>query len=301
MTTVKDALKEATQRLREADIQTPALDAELLLAHTLDADRTHIALHADRVLGRTQRTAYESLIARRLRGECVAYIVGRKAFRHIELLVNKDVLVPRPETEALVEAALETIDRAQTKAVSVLDLCCGSGAIALALLDERPGIKASAADLSEAALAVARANHARLFGAARPLSLIHSDLFDNIAARFHLIVSNPPYVPSATIPTLAREVQGEPRLALDGGPDGLSPIRKIIAAAPPRLLPNGRLLLEAAPSQIKEIIRLMEGSGYRDIACTKDLSGRERVIEGTIIEGGAPAPVPMSAPCGAGW
>jgi release factor glutamine methyltransferase len=272
---VKAALDEAKRRFREAGIPTPELDAEVLLAYALNVDRAQLLLSADAPLSRAQGARYDGYVARRLGGFCVAYIVGQKEFRGIAFRVTPDVLVPRPDTETLVEAALELIDGRGKKRTNVLDLCCGSGAVALALRAERPHVSVCASDVSAKALRVARLN-----GMLRGVIFIEGDLFDNIDDRFDLIVSNPPYVPSATIETLSLDVQNEPRIALDGGEDGLDIIRKIVAGARKHLSLHGTLLLEADPGQMGEIAELMRGAGFVNIAVKKDLAGLDRVISG---------------------
>jgi release factor glutamine methyltransferase len=276
--TVKDALDEGKQLLAAANIETPSLDAELLLACTLHTDRSHIVLYPNNILDEGHYAEYKESVARRAAGECVAYITGHKEFRYLDLYVSKDVLVPRPATEALVEAALEIIDRRQKETLSVLDLCCGSGAIALSILHERPHIAVYASDISEKALDMAKQNYS--FPTLHPPLFIQSDLFKNIHKKFDIIVSNPPYIPSAQIKLLAPEVRGEPLLALDGGEDGLELIRKIIIEAREHISWNGSILLEAAPDQMEEIAQLMEDAGYDEITIQKDLAGDDRIIVG---------------------
>jgi release factor glutamine methyltransferase len=285
--TIMETLKEGTALLILSGISTPALDASLLLEEVLGMDRTHLVLAYPDSIPNGARHRFKGFLKRRLAGECVAYILGRKEFRGMEFTVSPAVLVPRPDTETLVEAALRGC-AALGQRLRLLDLCTGSGAVAIALKKEAPLLDVWASDLSPEALAIARINVERLLGGPTPaqtdagLRCVHSDLFANIPERFHLITANPPYVSTAKIQTLAPEVQQEPRLALDGGVDGLDILRRIIAEAPEHLYSGGLLLLEADPRQMKELHRALETKGFKGIQTYKDLSGVERVIGGNI-------------------
>ncbi|MDR3338407.1 MAG: peptide chain release factor N(5)-glutamine methyltransferase [Treponema sp.] len=276
--TIRETLTEASARLSAAGIDTPSLDASLLLAETLGANRTGLILACNEPLSGEGYRRFGQLLDRRLSGEPVAYILGRKEFRGLDFKVSPAVLIPRPDTETLVEAALKTVSD------TVLDLCTGSGAVAIALKHERPALAVSASDISPEALEVARQNTVN----AEPVTFIESDLFAAFPTlpqgaaprRFGMIVSNPPYVPSAVIPTLSREVRSEPRLALDGGNDGLDLIRRIISEAREFLVPGGLLLLEADPGQMETIGSILAVQGYTGIQTFRDLSQRSRVIGG---------------------
>ena len=274
-------------------IDTPDLDAALLLAETLHSSREGLFLRADETLTEADREKFFSLVKKRLEGECIAYIIGRKEFRGLEFLVNRHVLVPRPDTETLVEAALFYTDswdipntgQAPEKRddLSLLDLCTGSGAAAISLKNERPLLGVTASDISAEALEIAILNSARLLGDNRSsVRFIRSDIFGNIPDKFSIIASNPPYIPTNAIKKLAPEVQREPRLALDGGEDGLELIRKIITRAPEHLEPGGVLLLEAAPEQMPDIAALLEKNGFLGVRLHKDMAGRDRVISGSF-------------------
>jgi release factor glutamine methyltransferase len=193
----------------------------------------------------------------------------------MRFMVNPSVLVPRPDTETLVEAALQTTGTAR----SALDLCTGSGAVAIALKRERPALTVTASDISPAALEAARTNAENLHTEIR---FVESDLFDRVEGCFDLIVSNPPYIPTAWIASLAPEVQKEPRLALDGGGDGLDLVKKIILGAKTRLNPGGMLLMEADSRQMPAIGELLRGGGYQKVRAYRDLAGLERVIGGVV-------------------
>ena len=284
--TVREALTRVKAELAGAGVESPALDARLLLAEVLGVDRSSPVVAAGGSadpIGPGRLAEFFALARRRAAGECVAYLLGRKEFYGLEFAVNQSVLVPRPETETLVEAALERLSAGDGRPPRALDLCVGSGAVAVAVKRLAPEVEVWAADVCPRALETAKANAARLLppGAIR---FFLGDLFEALSgegpATFDLIASNPPYVPSGEIPGLSPEVRGEPALALDGGPDGLSPIREIVARAPGFLRPGGTLALEADPRQMREIAALMEAAGFAGARTRRDLSGAERVIEG---------------------
>jgi release factor glutamine methyltransferase len=287
--TIREALTEGKARLREHGIESPGLDASLFLAFILKTTREKLILRDTEPLDESQTVDFSRLLDRRLAGECTAYILGRKEFHGMDFTVTPDVLVPRPDTETLVEAAL-TISNEELEIRNVLDLCTGSGAVAIALKHELPSLEVYASDISAKALAIARENARRLLGNDEAIHFLEGDLFESLlifsgqrsAACFSLIVSNPPYIASNEITNLAPEVRGEPRLALDGGADGLDLIRRIIAEAPARLLPGGSLLMEADPRQMAIITLILEKKGYRNIRLYQDLSGQDRVIAGVV-------------------
>ena len=286
--TIKAALAEGTRQLKSpsptalALIDTPALDAALLLAKALDTSREQLIIRGYELMGSCEYQKFSDLLTRRSSGECIAYILGRKEFRLLEFAVNPHVLVPRPDTETLVEAALEHIDYAierEKHGISLLDLCTGSGAVAISLKHERPYIKVTASDISKQALKIAALNSGQLLNGAET-NLIESDLFENIHDKFNIIVSNPPYIPSSEFSSLAPELRREPKLALDGGKDGLKYISKIIPQAKDHLFPNGILLLEADSKQMPTVQTLLENNNYSGIKIYRDLSGQKRVISG---------------------
>jgi release factor glutamine methyltransferase len=286
--TIQEALIEGTARLSAANrlldgnIESPSLDAALLLADLLQTTRTALILAAPTPLPEEIQRRFAQSLDRRLAGVCTAYILGRKEFYGLDFTVTPDVLVPRPDTETLVEAALTIIDGGSQP---VLDLCTGSGAVAIALKHELPSLEVYASDISPKALAIARENAKRLLLSAEAIHFLTGDLFDvgyTPYPLFSLITANPPYVASGEIAGLAREVRGEPLLALDGGTDGLDLIRRITAEAPAHLLPGGSLLMEADPRQMAAITLILEKKEYRDIRIYQDLSGRDRVIEGRV-------------------
>jgi len=281
MMTIREALAEGSAALAAAGIENPGLDASLLLAEILKTSRSSLMAAASEPLTEASRAAFDQFIKRRLAGECTAYILGRKEFYGLDFQVNPAVLVPRPDTETLVEAALEQLTC--NLPLRVLDLCTGCGAIAIALKHAMPELEVWATDISAEALDVAQANTDRLL----PNKTIHfccGDLFAAFSneqrSSFSLIVSNPPYIPTAEIAGLSPEVRKEPILALDGGDDGLDIIRSIISRAPELLCSCGSLLLEADPRQMERIKSLLLQAGFTGIQIRKDLSGKERVIGG---------------------
>jgi release factor glutamine methyltransferase len=281
--TIRDALTEGSGILAAAGIESPGLDAGLLLAAVLNTGRSSLVAAGPDPLTEESFAAFNDFIKRRLAGECIAYIVGRKEFYGLEFLANPSVLVPRPETELLVEVAIERMGNGDQIQNRVLDLCTGSGAVAIALKHEIPELEVWATDISPEALTVASANAARLLPPAS-ITFFQGDLYEALSplliTHFSFIVSNPPYIPTSDIPNLSPEVRGEPILALDGGSDGLDLIRKIISHAPPYLGSGGVLLLEADPRQMGSISALLDQSGFIDVQIHKDLSGKERVIGG---------------------
>ncbi len=268
MKSIQDLLNEGKFLLKDK-VDTPALDAGLLLAAALETDRTHLLLNAEKLVPAAACAVYRAALERRIGGECVAYIIGYKEFWGLRFAVNPSVLVPRPDTETLVEAVLSL------HASSCLDLCTGSGAVSCAIKLARSEWTVTASDVSSAALETARAN-ARALGA--DVRFVESDLFDRVEGSFDLIVSNPPYIPSADIAALPLEVRNEPRLALDGGADGLCLIRRIIKGAAAHLASGGFLLLEADHRQMDAIAKIFHDEDFDGVRTFRDLSGQERVI-----------------------
>ncbi|QEA14047.1 peptide chain release factor N(5)-glutamine methyltransferase [Comamonas flocculans] len=274
--------------LQQAQAQGLArIDAQMLLLHALGRaahDRAWLIAHDDDALPAGAQIAFAGFVQRRLQGEPVAYLTGRKAFYGLDLAVDERVLDPRPDTETLVDWALEVL--APLSAPHAIDLGTGSGAIALALKARRPDAQVSAVDASEAALALARANAQAL---ALPLHLRHGHWLEGVAECFDLIVSNPPYVAEGD-PHLAA-LTHEPRMALVSGADGLADIRAIVGQAPARLRPGGWLLLEHGHDQASQVQALMQESGFIQVQGRKDLAGITRCTGGAI-----PAPrIPAAA------
>lgn len=276
MWTILGVLQWTEKRFGERGLGTPRLDAQLLLADVLQKDRVYLYTHFDQPLGPDELARYRALIQRRLGGEPVAYLLGKKEFRSLELAVDARVLVPRPDSEATVDAALAQLSPDGTG--RVVDIGTGSGAIALALKKERPALEVFAVDRSHDAAAVARAN-ADALGLA--ITIVEGDLLAPVAAHapFALVVSNPPYIPSADIAALAPEVRKEPLAALDGGADGLAVIRRLVSDAPPLLTAGGALVVEVGAGQAAAVAALFAADGrYAPATTTRDLAGIERVV-----------------------
>jgi release factor glutamine methyltransferase len=258
------------------DSDTAGLDAELLLARVLDCNRAYLLTWPERTLDPAQEAGFRELVRRRAEGIPVAYLLGEAEFWSLPLTVTEHTLIPRPETELLVETALELIP--QDAEWDIADLGTGSGAIALALASERPACRLHAVDASAEALAVARENAVRLGLAVR---FHHGSWLEPLAGmRFQLIVSNPPYVAAAD-PHLSRgDVRHEPISALASGADGLDAIRHIVAAARGHLTGPGWLLIEHGYDQGKAVRELYKTNGYMEIHSKMDLGGQERLCVG---------------------
>lgn len=277
-----------TRRFAEAGIASARLDAQVLLAHVLRCDRVALYTAFDKPLAAGELAAYRGLIRRRLAGEPVAYLVGEREFWSVPLAVTPDVLVPRPDTETLVQVALDLVDarvggrgaRADAE-VRIADIGTGSGAVAIALARELPRASVVATDVSDAALAVAARNVDR-HGVGGRVSLARGDLTAALPAgdAFDLIVANLPYIPTAELAQLPADVRREPRLALDGGADGLAVIARLVAAAPAHLAAGGAIALEHAADQAGAVAAHLAGAGFRDVATHRDLARHPRVTSG---------------------
>jgi release factor glutamine methyltransferase len=269
---VREALDSALIALNAAGVDSPRLDAEVLLGHALGVDRTTLWLDPDReVTGDAARWFRDAIRRRTVERVPVAYLVGHKGFRHLDLQVDQRVLVPRPETEHLVEALLDLPAGAR-----VHDVGTGSGAIALALKHERPDLRVSASDVSPDALAVARANAQRL---GLDVAFSQGDLLDGVDPHVDVVVSNPPYVEDGQRAAMAPEVvRHEPKLALFAGADGLRTIRPLVtqAAATDATL----LALEVGAGQAPPVRALVAAAGFPEVETVTDLAGHERVVLG---------------------
>ncbi|HEY2939649.1 MAG TPA: peptide chain release factor N(5)-glutamine methyltransferase [Gaiellaceae bacterium] len=274
--TIGDALARATARLAEAGVDSARLEAELLLARACD-DCARALLYAelDRQMSEEQEAAFERNVARRETREPLAYVLGEWGFRRLTLKTDRRALIPRPETEVVVERALEHL--AGLPEPEVLDVGTGTGAIALALVDEHPGARVTAIDASPEALALAREN-LDLAGVNGRVQLIEHDLTSGLGeARFELVVSNPPYVEPDELETLQPEVRDwEPHVALVA-PGATDAVARAATAA---LRPGGWLVLETAATAGERVRRLLEELGYERVTITPDLAGRDRVVEG---------------------
>jgi len=309
--TVLEVIRWTVARFTERDLATPRLDAELLVAHALGLPRVQLYVQFDRPLLPDELAAIRALIKRRQAGESVAYLVGKKEFWGLEFAVDARVLVPRPDTETLIEVARERLagvvrpepiaegDEAPAavdvpaaveapaavgapavvEVPRVADVGTGSGAIALTLAKLFPAAAVFAVDISPGALEVARGNAERL-GLA--VTFLEGDLGAPLAAHgpFSLLVANLPYIPSGELAALPAEVRVEPTLALDGGPDGLMLVRRLVTEAPALLGPGGVLALEIGAGQAFATAELLGAAGFTDVQTRRDLGGVERVVSG---------------------
>ena len=268
-----------TKRFADHGIAGARLEAQLLLAHALQCTRTQLYMNFDQPLGETELASYRELIKRRLAGEPVAYLLGEHEFWGLPLTIDASVLVPRPDSETLVEVArAHRADRGA--ACRVLDLCTGSGAIALALAKELPAAQVIGTELSPAAAAIARANVERN-GMVGRVEIREGDLFAPVAGeRFDLITANPPYIATAVIATLAAEVKREPVMALDGGADGLVFYDRICGVARDFLVPGGALVVEHGFDQAAAVRARFEAAGFHDVTVVNDLGKNPRVTHG---------------------
>ena len=278
---IKRVLAWATDDFKRRGNKSARLDAELLLSEALGFDRIKLIVEAERPLADDELSRYRDLIKRRRACEPIAYILGRREFFALPMRVDRRVLIPRPDTEILVETALNGT-REQHLYGRMLDLCTGSGCVAIAFAKERPTWRVTAVDLSPDAAAVARENVQRA-GVVHNVAVLEGDLFAALpeGARFELVTANPPYIPSSEIAGLDADVRDfEPRLALDGGADGLDITRRLVSEATRYLSPGGLLALEGGFDQAPAVEQLLEQAGFSQIVRSKDLAGVERVVSG---------------------
>jgi len=277
--TLVKAWTAAKDRLKDAGIDQPSIDARLMLEVAANVTRTEIVTDPYRELTTEQQATLEEYLSRRARREPVSHIIGRKGFWKILLQVNKNVLTPRPETEVIVDEVLKAFP--EQMPFSMLDLGVGSGTILLAVLAERPAAKGLGVDASAEALAVARENAASLDLNNRA-ALMHGDWTAGLGdGGFDVVVSNPPYIPTAVIDTLEPEVRDhEPRLALDGGDDGLDAYRLLAPEILRVLKPGGMFAVEIGHDQSKAVEALFKTAGAQQVKTIKDLSTHDRVVTG---------------------
>ena len=283
--TVRRLLEWTAAFFTRKDVPSPRLSAEMLLAHVLGVPRIKLYTDYLRPLGDAELTPYRELVRRAAEQEPIAYLTGKAPFFNLEFEVTRDVLIPRPDTETLVEDVLQTA-RIQPglEAPRVLDLCTGSGCVACAIAHHLKNATVAATDISEAAVSVAGRNVERLKLSDR-VTVARGDLYEPVsrmvdARPFDLIVANPPYIPTAQVPALDRSVREyEPLKALDGGADGLDLHRRILQGAPDRLVPGGRVYLEIAFDQGERARRVAaDFTDFEDVRLLKDYGGRDRVL-----------------------
>jgi release factor glutamine methyltransferase len=285
---VRTALKRGIAELRDANVPSYTLAAELLLLHVLGRDRAWLYAHPEEVIPGLDAHRFLSLILRRAEGEPTQYIIGKQEFWGLEFEVTPDVLIPRPETEHVIEVALDRLAVREIRAgrkptltgegLHIIDVGAGSGCIAIALAKELPGARILATDISVAALAVARRNAARN-GFADRINFLEANLLGGSAAKYELVVSNPPYIGRKEKETLMREVRDhEPQLALYGGEEGYEFYADLIGQAARSLLPGGLLVLELGHDSLPAVQPLLDLPNWANVGVTKDLAGIDRVI-----------------------
>ncbi|MCX6091524.1 MAG: peptide chain release factor N(5)-glutamine methyltransferase [Candidatus Bipolaricaulota bacterium] len=276
--TVREVLNWTRGYFEDAGIVQPRLEAEILLAHALEVERLHLYLSPDKPLTVDERAKFKTFIQQRRAGTPLQHLIGEVTFFGLRFKVRRDALIPRAETEQLLDRTLRLVARDQS--ARCLDLGTGSGVIAVCLARYLPRASVTAVDISAGALELAREN-ATLNGVVDRVAFLESDWFANVSGSFDLIVSNPPYVETSAIEGLAVEVRDhEPRVALDGGTDGIEQIRELVAGAGAHLERGGRLLLEIGHGQGERVQRLLIEAGLDDVLIERDLSGLERFAVG---------------------
>lgn len=272
--TIAQLLPQAAERLTRAGSDEPQANAQWLLACLLGVTRTWLLAHPDYTLTEQELALYEKQLARKAAGEPLSHIVGYQPFCGLDIVVTPDVLTPRPETEELVDLATGLFDKKGM--YHLIDMCTGSGCIACALAKRFARAQVLAVDVSEKALAVAQEN-IKKFKLQEQVHLLQSDVWENVQGTFDLIISNPPYIPSQIVDTLTQEVLHEPRLALDGGADGLDLVRALCSVAADYLNPGGWLALELCKGQAAAVARGLSEIGWQtDVK--KDIVGIERFV-----------------------
>lgn len=272
--TIDTLLLQAIQQLTDSNSDEPEANAQWLLACVLNVSRTWVLAHPEYELSDQEKDIFARYIKRKAAGEPLSHIVGYQPFCGMDIIVSPDVLTPRPETEELVELVSTFFERKAP--LTFLDMCTGSGCIALALAVQFPKAQILAVDISQKALEIAQQNVTK-FRRQEQVHLLQSDVWENVQGTFDLIISNPPYIPSQIVDTLTREVLCEPRLALDGGADGLDVVRHICNAADSYLNPGGTLALELCKGQAAAVARGLCEIGWR-ATVKKDIVGIERFV-----------------------
>lgn len=285
MEQVKDLLDDAVKQMSSKGIPDPRIDAEILLAHAFNVDRMHLYMHRDLAVEEAVKTRYERLIQKRISRIPVSYLIGFKEFMNQRIEVNEHVLIPRPETELMVEYVVNLIRNQyyDTAELRILDFGTGSGAIACSCAVELPDAHIVACDTSMQALRVAQKNISKLSVSSR-VSLVQSD---RIIGAFHMIVSNPPYIKTGQLDCLQEEVAYEPRIALDGGREGTDLIAYLIDESKNALCPNGHLVIEIDPGQAAFVIDRLEKNEAADITVLKDYAGLDRIVSAQYYGGSA--------------
>lgn len=277
---LKDAFREGIEKLKLSNIDAPVITAGAIICSILGCDRTFLYTHDNYLLSKDEYDRYCDALKRRINGEPLQYITGCQEFMSLNFTVGPEVLIPRQDTEILVEYVIEFVGEKEN--VSILDIGTGSGCIAISFAHYIKGSRVMGVDISKEALKIARKN-AQSCGVEDRIDFIESNLFEKVPIqKFDVIVSNPPYIPNKVIDTLDRQVKDfEPKIALDGGQDGLDFYRRIVKESEDYLKPKGLLAFEVGFDQAQEVKKIMEAS-YEDIKVIKDLAGIERVVTGIL-------------------
>ena len=275
METIKHLVDSGINKLRAAGIDEPEAHGELIAAFVLNKNRTYVRAFGQNIIYDKEVTLFNTILDEKLSGRPLAHIIGSTEFMGRIFTVSPTVLIPRPETEELVEQAVKRLKIKQPH--NILDLCTGSGCIAITLAFLFHGARVTSVDISPEALKVALKN-AQNLNVAKRIDFVQSDLFENVKGVYDFIISNPPYIPTDVIATLSPEVRKEPKLALDGGKDGLDIISRIAKDAPAFLNPGGTLALEIGCGQAEKVVKFFKGKYWHDAEIAKDISGIERFV-----------------------
>tara|TARA_B100001057_G_scaffold499378_1_gene609782 strand:- start:1953 stop:2795 length:843 start_codon:yes stop_codon:yes gene_type:complete len=275
------ALFEAKNLLKKGGSKSPILDTEIIMSKVLDKDRSYILLNLNENLNQEKLNYFKYLIKQRLDGKPIAYLIEKKEFWNYEFLVKKDILIPRPDTEIIIEQVLKIMRNKSN--LRILDIGVGSGCILLSILKEKKDFYGVGIDISDKCISMSRTN-AKKLGLINRVKFFKSDVDNFLLGKYDLIVSNPPYIKRQSLKYLEKDVVNfEPKLALDGGLDGLSEIRKVILKSSELIKKNGKFLIEIGFDQKKEVINLLEKKGFYINKIVKDLSCNDRCIVCTKI------------------
>ena len=270
--TIKQTLEYAIKKLKEHNIEDSMIKTKSLLAYVLSKPKEYLIINSELELDSEKEIIFNKHIEELLKGKPLQYITKTQEFFGMQFYVDENVLIPQPDTEILVEEVIEIAKKENKK--RILDLCTGSGCIAISLSENLDNANVTATDISETALEIANKNDRK-----RKITFKQSDMFENLCdEKFDIIVSNPPYIKKKVIESLEKDVQQEPKLALDGGEDGLKFYRAITENAYKYLNNDGYLCLEIGENQKEEVMELLKSNNYQDIYCKKDLAGNDRVI-----------------------
>ncbi|MCK8816411.1 peptide chain release factor N(5)-glutamine methyltransferase [Natroniella sulfidigena] len=282
--TVKDLLDKTTNFFKEHELDTPRLDAEILLAEVLELERIKLYVNFDQPLEKSEVDRYRELVVSRSKGIPVAYLVGNQEFMSLEFKVTPDVLIPRPETEHLVETALELIAELDQTELKIADVGTGSGAIIISLVKlATKDLTGVGIDISEQALKIAQKNAIK-HQVKGKIDFRLGDLLEPLDDRVDLIVSNPPYIPTGQLSDLQQEVKAEPMLALDGGAEGLDYYYQIIKQATTKLRSDGLILLEVGINQARKVAEMLKEFNFKEIEIIEDYSGIERIVKASYVK-----------------